>query len=96
VEVIQEAVVLAHNRVFRSPEVVDKRWRMAPGETVRLERQASFRRAEFFGVSGPPPTGDRESTARAPADGMWIYHQFLGKHDRGVLLLNIDFVPERQ
>jgi hypothetical protein len=95
VEVFHESVVLAYNRVFLSPEVMDERWRIAPGETVRLERQSSFRRSAFFGTSGSPPIGSRESAARAPHDGMWIYHQFLGRHDRGAILLNIDFVPER-
>lgn len=91
---IQEALTLAWDGVYRTEGIEGSRQEVPARGHLRLRRTSVFRRSEFEASSAGAP--GRPANARAGSKGMWIYWQFLGRHEGGGgLILNFDFFPER-
>jgi hypothetical protein len=90
---IQEAVTLGWDGVYRS-EPVDQTRREVPARGhLHLPKSTVFRRSEFEAPSSNAP--GRPTNAPARAKGMWILWQFLGRHDGGgAIVLDLDFFPD--
>ena len=91
---IQEALALAWDGVHRTERAEPIRYEVPARGHLRLPRTSVFRRSEFEASTAGAP--GRPANARAGGKGMWIYWQFLGRHEGGgAIILNLDFFPER-
>jgi hypothetical protein len=91
---IQEALTLAWDGVYRTERAEPTRQEVPARGHLRLPRTSVFRRSEFEASSAGAP--GRPANARAGGKGMWIYWQFLGRHEGGgAIILNLDFFAER-
>jgi hypothetical protein len=88
---LQEAVTLAWDGVYLSPQI-DQTKRVIPARTqVRLPSSSIFRVDDFEVRRGSP---GRPVNAPQQTKGMWVYWQFWGRYEGGgAIILNRDFFP---
>ena len=86
-KLIQAAVTLGWDGVYLSPEI-EQTNHVIPGRgLVRLPISSVFRRGDFEAGSRGSP--GRPPNAPQSAKGMWVYWQFLGRHEGGgAIILN--------
>ena len=76
---IQEALTLGWDGVYRTEPVDQARCEVPARGRLDLPKSTVFRRSEFEALS--PSAPGRPPNAPARAKGMWIFRQFLGRHD---------------